>query len=653
MPVVESYLLLWLLLYALHRFGVLPTLIRCLCSSSSSSTPQSPSHSSSSSSLSISWYGLATFSTPLLNPLLHRIGSRFAPLLRLWFSPAPFTAIAGLLLALSLLLYNLLSLAWTYAVPWLGPHPASALSLAESNLLSIALPGVTVPLSSLPYLSAAVLLSVVCHEAGHALCAESVGQRVKRVGVFWLLFFPGAWVEVEGESDDDGGGADEADAAAQLTVVAAGVWHNAVLATLGVLLLLSLPYTLAPLYRLSADTPGPGTGITLLSVDGEVSPSLAASPLLRVGDRLTSVNGRPVGSTREWRLQLSGIMAAPQLWPYSDGRCLSSAALVDSARGHRRQLGRVLTWKGDRSWEEVNAAISRGHHSSAAPPRPMSVSDASDADQSGVVEGGEALPGDALSFACCVPEVAHHSTFLCFAFNSSDAAHTVCLQPRGLISSSSHLCRTDADCAALHPTSATSAPLPLEERLSCATPQHLSPDFHLIVIGRTAVSPLSSPIASSHDEVFFVGSALELLRAVRCTDYRMQRWLEVLASPSPRLFACLVALPTALIRLTQFTVAVSTSLFVLNCLPVPLSDGQHALALMAHVATEARGGREGGLLVPLLRATPRWVWEDRWTRRLRHFSVALFVATVALTLLPAVMTLAQALAASAWGSWLS
>ena len=616
-----AIVLFWLLVFAVHCCWI------TFFSPADASSSSSSSSSSAPHAFSITWYGLATFSTRSLNSGLHQLSVRSGRFLRRWFSPSPLVAAVGLVLGECVLVYNLGSVGVAYARAWLLPSTAPP-SLSAVNALSIALPGVTVPLASLPYLSVAVLVAVVCHEAGHALCAESVGLRVKRVGLFWCAFFPGAWVEVDEEShdhhadDDDGDDYDEeendvVDAERRLTTVTAGVWHNLVLATAALLALPTLPWILTPAYdHTTAD--GGGTGATVLSIDGDVSPALWSSPLLHAGDVLTSLNDRAVTSASQWVTLLLDAHREPLSYP--DGRCFSTAVLLDTARVHARQAERLQQLKGNRTWQDVNDAIDR----------PSAASNAAGYDQ------------DVLAFACCIRELAAHSALTCLNLSASIAAaagvQSICLQPKGLVDTSSRLCHSDEQCRPLpSSTSASDTRLPADETLSCALPQLFDPSFRLFAIGRTALSPLSSPVQSSQRPVLFIGPIAELLFGVKCTDYHMRRWVRLLLSPSSTMFAWAVAFPAALSRLAQFTVAVSSSLFILNCLPVPLSDGQQAVALMADLALHAKRRGSGSTWTRrALAVSPRWLWRERNVRWLGQVSLALFAVNVSLTLGPAV-----------------
>lgn len=83
-------------------------------------------------------------------------------------------------------------------------------------MLTVAIPGVTLPFDQLVYLwigkshgsdavksrgsqpvVAGISLSVGFHEFGHALAAAAMHVRSTSIGFFWILFFPGAYVEIE------------------------------------------------------------------------------------------------------------------------------------------------------------------------------------------------------------------------------------------------------------------------------------------------------------------------------------------------------------------------------------------------------------------------------------------------------------------------
>ncbi|KAJ2660562.1 hypothetical protein IWW48_002899 [Coemansia sp. RSA 1200] len=107
------------------------------------------------------------------------------------------------------------------------PDPAAAAIAGGSStpllLLRPVIPGVTLPAAHLAHYAVALGACAVVHEVGHAVAAACVARvRVRRIGLFVLGVYPGAFVDVE-----------RAQLAtrtlhAQLGVACAGVWHNAV-----------------------------------------------------------------------------------------------------------------------------------------------------------------------------------------------------------------------------------------------------------------------------------------------------------------------------------------------------------------------------------------------------------------------------------------
>lgn len=144
--------------------------------------------------------------------------------------------------------------------------PAPSKSSAFKPSITPLIPGVTLPLWHLPFMVVALLLAQVIHEAGHAIAGAMNGLKPLRMGV--LLAFPilpGAFVVLPDEAfDTDTSGrisnvASSSDrlrndledgislqvgrrgkvlnADSQLSILAAGVWHNAF--TFGLLILMT------------------------------------------------------------------------------------------------------------------------------------------------------------------------------------------------------------------------------------------------------------------------------------------------------------------------------------------------------------------------------------------------------------------------------
>ncbi|KAJ2773276.1 hypothetical protein IWQ56_001055 [Coemansia nantahalensis] len=94
----------------------------------------------------------------------------------------------------------------------------------RQQVLRPIIPGVTLPMSHVWYYLLSLALCAVVHELGHAVAAARAGVGIRRVGVFIMGIYPGAFVELA-RAQLEG-----APVAAQLRVACAGIWHNAVAA---------------------------------------------------------------------------------------------------------------------------------------------------------------------------------------------------------------------------------------------------------------------------------------------------------------------------------------------------------------------------------------------------------------------------------------
>ncbi|KAF9962616.1 Membrane-bound transcription factor site-2 protease [Mortierella alpina] len=85
------------------------------------------------------------------------------------------------------------------------------------------IPGITFPISHLPYYLIALLVSGVIHEAGHAVAAARERTQVSSTGIFLYILYPGAFVDISPRA------LAIMSPLQQLRVICAGVWHNIVL----------------------------------------------------------------------------------------------------------------------------------------------------------------------------------------------------------------------------------------------------------------------------------------------------------------------------------------------------------------------------------------------------------------------------------------
>ncbi|KAG9322825.1 hypothetical protein KVV02_007599 [Mortierella alpina] len=95
------------------------------------------------------------------------------------------------------------------------------------------IPGITFPISHLPYYLIALLVSGVIHEAGHAIAAARERTHVSSTGIFLYILYPGAFVDISPRA------LAIMSPFQQLKVICAGVWHNIVLFVLAWALLSS------------------------------------------------------------------------------------------------------------------------------------------------------------------------------------------------------------------------------------------------------------------------------------------------------------------------------------------------------------------------------------------------------------------------------
>ncbi|KAG0297506.1 Membrane-bound transcription factor site-2 protease [Dissophora globulifera] len=108
-------------------------------------------------------------------------------------------------------------------------HSGTTSSLGSTNtgdnemVFVPVIPGVTLPLSHLPYYLIALLVSGVYHEAGHAIAAAREKTQVSTTGIFLYILYPGAFVDISSRA------LSIMSPLQQLRVICAGVWHNAVM----------------------------------------------------------------------------------------------------------------------------------------------------------------------------------------------------------------------------------------------------------------------------------------------------------------------------------------------------------------------------------------------------------------------------------------
>ncbi|KAK2550231.1 Membrane-bound transcription factor site-2 protease [Acropora cervicornis] len=195
-------------------------------------------------------------------------------MLHLWFS---FGVFVGALLMISSIVILCLTLykAFTQNAP--------------DQVLTPVMPGVNVPWSQVLYYLTTLTISGIFHEFGHAISAVREQVRVNGFGMFLMLIYPGAFVDLYTEH------LTVISPLRQLRIFCAGVWHNAVLVLVGLLLLWSLPLLLVPFYVT-------GQGAVESPLYGSIEP----------GDTILSLYGCQVYNKQDWYHCISKTLSAPQ-----------------------------------------------------------------------------------------------------------------------------------------------------------------------------------------------------------------------------------------------------------------------------------------------------------------------------------------------------
>ncbi|CAD5217722.1 unnamed protein product [Bursaphelenchus okinawaensis] len=154
------------------------------------------------------------------------------------------------------------------------------------------IPGVNIPIHHLPMFVFVLIIAGVLHELGHALAALCANVRLNGFGFFLIAIYAGAFTELETEE------LNRSSLAQRLRIYCAGVWHNVVLAFIGVLVLWTLPYTLFPLFTT-------GAGVIVKEVDK--SSGLYGGSGFVPGNLVLSVNGCQTKTATDWIKCLEGL----------------------------------------------------------------------------------------------------------------------------------------------------------------------------------------------------------------------------------------------------------------------------------------------------------------------------------------------------------
>ncbi|KDO33915.1 hypothetical protein SPRG_01794 [Saprolegnia parasitica CBS 223.65] len=235
------------------------------------------------------------------NERVFELGRQYPTGLKTWFAAGSIVAGAGMAI-------GTVYITWTLVMLVVQKLARVEVDVPLSDA-SIMIPGVTMPMNATVYLWATVFLAVSFHEFGHALAAALCEIRIKSVGIFFAVVFPGAYVRFD--SYFNVGLLD------QIKIQSAGIWHNAVLCFLCVVQLQLLPFYLSPFFDVNQ-------GMTVIAI-----PEMSAfEGIVSLGDVIVSVDHQPTLNWGQWRSEIDYLAKLVETNELKDhGYCIPSALL--------------------------------------------------------------------------------------------------------------------------------------------------------------------------------------------------------------------------------------------------------------------------------------------------------------------------------------
>ncbi|CAL9092398.1 unnamed protein product [Musa textilis] len=223
------------------------------------------------------WY--CDFKIYALNEAVFSLGRRYARFLKVWFTVGAAFSFVTMIGVSMMLLWG------TIGAFNLHQENSRVNDLLWSSLFgtSSLLSNWSISVMDATSMIASTLLAVCLHEFGHALAAACEGLQIEYIAIFLALLFPGALVAFNNDW------LQSLSHFASLRIYCAGIWHNVTLCAACVLIFLSLPMILHPLYI-------HGEGPLVLGVP-------KASPFygyLSPYDIVVAVDGSNIKSPHEW-----------------------------------------------------------------------------------------------------------------------------------------------------------------------------------------------------------------------------------------------------------------------------------------------------------------------------------------------------------------
>eukprot|EP01117_Protostelium_nocturnum_P017200 TRINITY_DN6968_c0_g1_i1.p1 TRINITY_DN6968_c0_g1~~TRINITY_DN6968_c0_g1_i1.p1 ORF type:complete len:495 (+),score=143.38 TRINITY_DN6968_c0_g1_i1:33-1517(+) len=232
-------------------------------------------------------FGGIWWQTNRFNGFFQFLGVKYRSFLLLWFRIGVWFGIFALIGSLLFLLWNLFIF-----------FTNSSLS-SDLPLLTPLIPGVNLPFDQLFYYFAALAISGIIHEGGHAVAGVVEKIGVESFGIFLMAIYPGAFVEFKQDFLQEEGEEElstpnlmkkKISPFQQLKIICAGSWHNAVLAFAACILLYLLPLVLFPFYS-SLDQ-----GLMVTSLEK----GSAAESRLQLGDVIIGISDCELNGLESW-----------------------------------------------------------------------------------------------------------------------------------------------------------------------------------------------------------------------------------------------------------------------------------------------------------------------------------------------------------------
>ncbi|KAK2716851.1 hypothetical protein QYM36_007111, partial [Artemia franciscana] len=240
-------------------------------------------------------------STSYFNLFLQKFGQKHKGVIKVWFSVGAIISIVLLPLISYLFLITGLQqvkiIVQKYYNEGLEEKPF---------LLQPVLPGVNIPFGDAIYCLAAIFISSLVHEFGHAVAATSEHLTIDGAGFLVFLIIPAAFVELPSYD------LRLLSTFSKIRIFTAGVWNNIVLAVIAWIAILCLPIFLCSIYQIDS-----GVLVTAVLQDSAISGENG----LQVMNVIQSVNDCQVQNKEKWRACLLEAVQAP-----APGFCISEAA---------------------------------------------------------------------------------------------------------------------------------------------------------------------------------------------------------------------------------------------------------------------------------------------------------------------------------------